>query len=150
MVLVFLLGKVSSVGQLLSFLFLLKNSVKLYYWHYTVEQTSTMNREAGSWKPIIILFSTPRGREAPESFRETFQHCTSGELTAVARICFYGNRRLNSSSVLRICRGKLQDKLLELSSFSRGLIYSLLDGCPTQQPRATCGYLNDNYSKFSF
>lgn len=58
----------------------------------------TMNREAGSWKPIIILFSTPRGRAAPESCRETFQHCTSWELTAVARICFYGNRRLNSSS----------------------------------------------------
>lgn len=124
MVLVFLFGKVSSVGQLLSFLFLLKNSVKLYYWHYTVEQTSTMNREAGSWKPIIILFSTPRGREAPESFRETFQPCTSGELTAVARICFYGNRRLNSSSVLRICLGKLQDKLLELSFLKRLDLFS--------------------------
>lgn len=62
---------------LLSVSILLNISVKPYHWHYTVEQTSTMNREEGSWKPIIILFSTPRGRAAPESCRETFQYYTS-------------------------------------------------------------------------
>ena len=70
-VLIFLLGKIKW-GWFVAFFFLLfKNSMKLYHWHYTVEQTSSV-REAGSWKPII-LFSTPRGRAAPESCRETFQ-----------------------------------------------------------------------------
>lgn len=105
MVLVFLFGKVSGAGYVLFVLMLLRNSMEPYHWHYIVEQTSTVNRETGSWKPIIILFSTPRGRAAPESCREMLQLYTSWGLTAVARIHFYGNRRLNSSSVVGICRG---------------------------------------------
>lgn len=46
-------------------------------------------------------------------------------------VCFHGSRGPNSFSVLRICRGKLQGKLLELSIFflyEAGYIPLLLSG----------------------
>lgn len=52
--------------------------MKPYHWHQTVEQTSTRNREAGSWNPASFCAPLPEEEQAPESCRETFQHCTSG------------------------------------------------------------------------
>lgn len=67
----------------------------------------------------------------PESHRADFRRCASWGLTALAGVCFYGSRGPNSFSVLGVCRGKLQGKLLELSIFflhEAGYILFLLSG----------------------
>lgn len=68
-------------------------------------------------------------------------------LTAVAGICFYSNRRLTSSSVLKICRER--SDMINFESMlccrqARFIFFSLLDQLSSTVAISYGGYLNYN------
>lgn len=71
-----------------------------------------MNREAGSWKPIIILSPTPRGRAAPESCWEYISalYLLGAHSCGRDRSLFFGHVGTKQQEIV-VSRGKILELL---------------------------------------